>query len=329
MTKGVRIVQLALCSLSVSCVLTVLGTSGCALPEKVSEQTFTSRTDLVAVQRAREGIYALSVNRFEEAEMKLRQALYLAPGAENIRLNLAAALEGTEQFKEADQLIAPFLIKDPTSLDYQLRKAHLEASKENYTEARGIYKTILATQEDKKQWTDAARTARNLKLLAVQTGSVEEALCYSSLSFLYQNDLSSAVEHIRFLFSFDHVESALTTLEGYAAANGSSNHPSILHLQALAKVGRSKFKDAWDDEVRATASGNLDPTLLREAKIIRVVAGEDDSVKSQLTEEEREELIEDWEKVKGTINAESSEISEWPPLFSERVLALIQKSSDS
>src|SRR5262245_5041245 len=97
----------------------VTAAAGCALPPDCThQQSFVPQAQLVGVDLAREGLGLLSARRYADAEERFLQPLYLYPNADNLRVNLAAAYEGSQLYPEAIKILSALVKKNPQNIDY-------------------------------------------------------------------------------------------------------------------------------------------------------------------------------------------------------------------
>lgn len=153
----------------------------CAVAPEYQPSDFVGKGALPAVAFAREGATLLAQGRTIEAELSLRKALHLEPQAENIRLNLAVALEGNGQFSEAREILEGILRRHGESPALLERFARLSAAEGNYKEALRVAERAFDLYEQGEQSAKAANLARALAQIGTQLGDEERAICYSAL----------------------------------------------------------------------------------------------------------------------------------------------------
>jgi len=291
---------------------------GCVMARDVPEQYFVSQEELKTIALAREGLNYLSEDRYIDAENKLRQALYLAPKTKSLKLNLAAALEGNGQFDEARKIIEPLLAQkseddtDLAKLDLLFRLAHLDASRQHWEDAERTYSKIVELAEEIPDYTIAAKATKNLRYLENKLGRKKTALCYAYQTAVYKDDLVSGYDYARLLISYDEPRAAVDFYTLYAVSHNAPKDSHLAHLQALAAFAEGDLKKAYDTETELLKEGSLDTTLIREARIVRILAASDPLVSETIDSENREQLDTLWLEMSESLEVDSREALTWP-----------------
>ncbi len=314
-----------------TCVALVLLLSACALaPSERSEQHFVPALDLRAVELAREGLSYLSEDRYIDAESRLRQALYLAPNAQNLRLNLAVALEGNAQFDQAAQILEPLARvidkKPPTDIFFRL--AHLAAAQEHWDVAEKRYQQILDSAEETRDFVTAAKAANGLFTISRRLGRQRETLCCAYLLCVLKNDLPSAYEYARLLVQYDQPQAAESFISAFATDHNLLQEPRVTHLHSLISLARGQLKEAFESESQLLREGNLDTSLMREARLVRLAASTDPAVAATLDDKAKEQLKLIWEEIGPSVDLGNKEVQTWPGRMVEAIEGLIAATAE-
>lgn len=256
------------CGLAVVCLF--LG--ACALPvdpDAVNPHPFAARPDLEATALAREASGHFDSGRYIDAELKLRQSLYLVPGAQNVRLNLASALMHGGQFEEAERIYTDFQKKNPDVKEYMMFLAQLYYAKGDFAKAEELYGQALQKAIDGNDIRNAIIIARSLSVLEFRTGKNSDALCYSDLArTLSSNSVDELVRHTRLQVALGYNGSARDLLAAYFATAAGARDPRVLHQLALAHIGLKNYQEALRLEGLAIDLSNVAPALLADINLV-------------------------------------------------------------
>jgi Tfp pilus assembly protein PilF len=207
---------------------------GCALPRPDSQQRFVPNRELLAVSLARQGLGEIGRSRFIEAELLLRQALYLFPDARNVKLNLALAISQLGQTEEARAIYEDFLKSAPASLDVHLALASLYHSSGDFAATEDFLLRALTLATAHGISDKAIVVKQSLASLYFETGREEEALCLSDEALAGQSDADRVFSHLRLLVALGLYERADREVATYKAVFGDAPQGRHLFEQALA-----------------------------------------------------------------------------------------------
>ena len=208
----------------------------CAAPAPEREpQTFVSDRELTAVSLVREGLDFYRRSRFVDAELKLRQAHYLFPEADNIKLNLAIVLTEQSQFDESKQIFAELLVKDPISVDYNLGLAKVYFAAGEYQSALDQYQKSELLAVDANQMAKATTLARSAAAVAFRIGEEELARCASEEAYDYAKSPEELAKHAKMLIALGDLNSASAVLEG--SDQNIEENAKLANKMALVQLG--------------------------------------------------------------------------------------------
>lgn len=159
---------------------------GCALPaaDDASRQTVVPISDVAAVSLFREGLNYTKRGRLVDAELKLRQALWIYPKAGNIQQSLAAVLARNGNEAEALRWIRTILAEEEASLKKVSPTLYVEMARLSKTPAQArlnFYKAIELAQDTPEL---LSLTLDEYSRWLLSAGDHDEALCASHESFL-------------------------------------------------------------------------------------------------------------------------------------------------
>jgi len=235
-------------------VVTSLGLASCSPAQTTFQpETFVPNKELLAVSLAREGLSNYQRNRFLDAEFRLRQALYLAPEAENILVSLAIVLETQERFSEASQIFEELLMEYPDSVYHLLGAGRSKYREGLYEEAKTYFLKAYENALEENDNVQASRSARNLSLVSFITGLEMEALCYSAEAVAHRETPEEILRHTRLLIGLLRYESAQRVLDEYSSRVNIENDSRFLALLASLSLTRGEFSEVIDFADRALA----------------------------------------------------------------------------
>jgi len=214
-------------------------------------ETFVPSDELLAVSLAREGLSNYDRNRFVDAEFRLRQALYLAPEANNILLSLAVVLEAQERFDESAEIFAKLLKDSPDSIVYMLGAGRSKYRLRKYEEAEAFYKQAYSQAVQKRDFQQAANSARNLSLLNFILGLEMEALCYSTEALEYRNSPEEVLRHVRLMIGLHRYESARRMIDDFSSRVNVENDSRFLTLLASLALASGEYNEVVEYSARA------------------------------------------------------------------------------
>ncbi len=299
----------------------------CALPSEGPLQHFRDSEELSTVQIAREGLSYLSQNRFAEAEMRFRQALFREPDLDNLKRNLSAALEGREDFEEAEKILLGIASgKDKDEVDTLFRLAHIKTSKGDLVEADRIYRSLFDRAVNERDFGVALKALRNLKTLAFKTGREEDAACFAEAIFALDQGIDALIEWAKMLTALGRFDQVVGILDLYPPLHGYQRDPRIMHFQAIGYFALHDLKRAWELEERVVRGGKIDSVLLREVDLVRILSAADPDVAASLSEETLEALNDSWNEIVDSFDLSNRDFLTLPAPLLDEYLAKINRN---
>lgn len=182
--------------------LIIVSLSACIVPsaEKIPF-TFVSEDETLAIEISREADELFLKGRYAEAELKYRQASYLFPKANNIKINLANSLIRSGQKEESLLLIEELLekTKEEDFIDILILKAFYHLSFYQYDKSLKTYKVVLDRIDALEDFKESKRYKEviynNLSSLNFKIGNEFEAIC-SAYNAYFQNKSINKKEKI-------------------------------------------------------------------------------------------------------------------------------------
>lgn len=216
----------------------------CALPSPEYEnQTFVPKKDILANSIYQEGVELYKAGRMIDAELKLRQALYLYPQAENIKANLALILKSNSLFKEANDIYLDLIKRYPEAYDYQFALADSYYRERRFKEANRMYQKAMLGYETLPDFGKAAQAARSMASVYFLQGGEEDALCSSNEAHVYTPGQEQMIRHIRLLLATGYSQLADQSLSPLVQNTEEIKDPSLLKLSALVFFGDNKLAE--------------------------------------------------------------------------------------
>lgn len=244
--------------------------AGCALPvSEKNQQDFIPERDLTIVELASEGLSYYKRSRYVDAELYLRQALFLAPEAENIRFNLAVVLQKQGLYSEAQEIYDALLAQKPESFRYLLAKAQLHLDQLEFKAAEAYYFKALEGVVGREDKIRSASISRSISTLNFLAGNEEAANCYSQEALYWQNSEEQVFRHSTLLLALGYPEDAATLLEEFLAELGNPLNPKLLSKLAMAYFTEDRLKEVLDITERALLQKNLDSNVAFELRLLR------------------------------------------------------------
>lgn len=209
----------------------------CALPRADDkEQSFVPERELDVVSLVRQGLNYYQRSRFTDAEFAFRKALYLYPKAANVKLNLAAALQGSGQFEEAEDILIALQAGAPESLEYLAALGRLYVDTQDYLKARRYFMQAFELALKNGDLTSGTRFAGNIAAIAFRTGDEEASLCHAQQAYMLVPDATQLLQYSKILLGLNHVEQARTLLNTYLAQPQATRSSALLVQTALAEL---------------------------------------------------------------------------------------------
>lgn len=214
--------------------LIFLLSTGCAAPAPEFErQQFVPKIEIVVNSLYQEGVRLYRAGRFIDAELKLRQAIYLFPTADNITANLALVLKNSGMLDEAVSIYRSLIEKYPKVYDYKFSLADAALRKGENEKAYRLFREAMLGFEAAGDTVNAAQTARHLATLYFIAGDEENALCYSAIAMTYLPTAEQQFRHIKLLNSAGYTEKAVAAIKPFLTDLSAVKDPSLLKLAAI------------------------------------------------------------------------------------------------
>ncbi|RMG41894.1 MAG: hypothetical protein D6719_07540 [Candidatus Dadabacteria bacterium] len=247
----------------------IMAFSGCYITadaDKVQHRSpFVSKKEVLGVTLAREGLHYYSKGRYVDAELKFRQALYLFPEADNIRLNLAVVLDRVGQYQESISNYQKLLGHDPDELIFWAGLAHVYVSSGDYNRALKIYRQSLIKALDDKDFKRAASFSESLAALNFKLGFEEEARCYSELAYVLDSGQLQLENYLKLLVATNQITRSKSLL---AALEPRQRSPFVMEQFAILEYLDGNYQRAASMIANALEN-NHNPGLNLELELIK------------------------------------------------------------
>lgn len=246
--------------------------SSCAVPPAAIDTAgFVQSRELQTAGLVREGLQFLGQGRYVDAELSFRQALYLFPGADNVRENLAIALIGTGQLGESETILLELARKYPRASRFYNRLGELYYTDRRYTESLAALNKALTVAFSRREYATAAATLRSLATLSEQRGLGEEAVCYSAEALSLKQEAGEFIGHARILLSEHRYEEAIRL--PVAAVGGSTDiRMEWQRLSTMAMYATGKWESVWQSATEVLDRREGIFSVRDEFEILRILA---------------------------------------------------------
>lgn len=259
----------------IACLGMILWFAACALPPEGREnQTFIPDDELLTVSLVREGQFYFGRSRYFDAEVRFRQALRIYPGADNVRVSLAVALEYQGQYREAESIYSDLLKQNPDDTQILAGLARLCSVSGRFEEAKQYYQKAFAVAFEAEEWERAAQFARSLSALSFKFGDEPAAICFSQQALLIRRNEADMARHARLLIAAGYYQKTRAELSGYTEDRKAGVDAALLHAAALAQYGLGDSKEAAHLEELAENRGKSSPGIEGEVRLVRFVASD-------------------------------------------------------
>lgn len=252
----------------------------CALPTPPRATQFVGDRELAAVKFSRLGLAQMARGQLIDAELNLRQALYLYPNLSNLKQNLALVLSKQGEVEQAQEIFDDLLRSTTDPLALRLAQGDMFYFHGDFESAAKYYLAAYGLAEKAQKSQELARINRSLAVLYFKIGKEEQALCYSQQAFaLRPGNMDEAYRHIRMLIALNQFSQAAQSISKIASSSATTQpaapalltEPRLLYLQGLSEFARKNFALALKDanssldlgasdfgiEAEATWLGNL------------------------------------------------------------------------
>lgn len=220
--------------------------------------------ELVAIQLVRDGLAFAASGRLVDAEFKFRQALYIKPAANNVKLNLAVVLERQARFSEARQWYLDLMseVKQDRlrEIEFELALARMdllneETLQQGYTSIDSIISELLASNPDAEANVLIARATQLKAASLFAHGFEEEALCCFLLNYEILPQAPSAEALVQLLNSMNLEDHVVKFFMGERGAVLESSTAKTELLVARYLLGELKSKQDFDSELTVRGEG--------------------------------------------------------------------------
>lgn len=313
-------------------IATAVSLAGCAVP--ISHQQFSipagpgkegefaSTKELRIAGLTSEAMNFSKRGRFFEAENRLRQADYLAPGNERVEFNLAVAMNQNGQGEEAKQTVEGLLQRKPNDPNLLAALADIEFSLGEPQQARTRLKASFVQFRDAGNAQQAARLARSIANLAFIEGNEQEALCYSHEAWTLGQNSEQLAWHVRLLVALNLYAQAKETVVAAISKNKALGRSAPVQLAlALAQAGLGDFEGASE---AAEIAVDLIPDAPESSSEISNVAwliSKHIAIAPAAPESEEFE-VERVEMAVGFRDRNPHEVVTWPPVLRDQLAAV-------
>jgi tetratricopeptide (TPR) repeat protein len=213
-------------------------TAGCALPApEVEEQQFVTPKEITIVSLTREGLEYAKRSRLVDAELKLRQAYFLAPDQFTIALNLAVVLDRQGLYGEARALYRELRKQKPRSVKLLSALAHVYVNQYEFGEAERLYIEALTIALDENLGTEIVQVSRSLSVLNFLRGDEEAAICWSQFVLQFSKEPAQIYRHARLLLALDRGKEVIELLKGSSNFAADDARLGIVLAEALIETG--------------------------------------------------------------------------------------------
>ncbi len=210
----------------------------CASPvPDFEKQTFIPKREVVVNSLYQEGIAQYRSGRFIDAELKMRQAIYLYPEAENLRSNLALILKSSGLYEESNQIYLDLIQRYPEAYDYKFALAESYHRQKKNQESSALFRELMYDFEKLPEISKAAHSARSLANLYFIEGYEVDSYCSSAEAFMYSADADQRVRHIRILLALGYSKQAEEMLLPLIEQPSDIKDLAILKLASLVYFG--------------------------------------------------------------------------------------------
>lgn len=262
--------------------------SACAAPlPEGQRQSFVSSKEIQVVSLTREGLAYAKRGRMLDAELKLRQALYLAPDSIALKLNLAVVLDKQGGFEEAKALYLDLLEAKPESVQYRMGLAHLYFSQNDFSAAEKIYQDVYATGVERNDNSIIADAARSMAAMHFLVGAEEDAFCWSEIAFRASSGGEQLLRHARLLLGIGATSQSLELIEPLLRVD--TANPRAIVMAAQGYYDRHDNGEVRRVLERLRYRQNLEPEVEFQKELLALLVEEKQAEKQEESKEEDED----------------------------------------
>lgn len=244
--------------------------SACALPQAVVPvEVGIDRHDIKAVNLSREGLALYQKSRFEEAELKFRQALYLAPTAASIKVNLSAALRSQQLYDEAELLLNQVALEDPQALEAKAALAALLYEAGKHAEANALWAKLEKIYAERSDFARLAAVLQNQAAAAFADGYEAEALCFYHEKSQVTADISSNNQYVRMQIALGLYKQAFDQQLKSLDLDPALSDPEFWYLLSLTAVANENSDIAIKAFTRMAAQLSTRPDLSLKFSVLK------------------------------------------------------------
>lgn len=261
---------------------------GCIVAPNIKKASVLNQDELKIVTYIQKGKdYTLS-GRLDAAELVLRRAMLLAPENPTILNDLGYILHAQLRYSEALYFYMKALSRDPLRIETKQNIARLFFDAGDYEQALLRYQDLLnyyielEAQSKQPQTSNIMLINRSLAQIYYRQGDLDEALCYSSKTFLFgaHSSPDQFTQHVRMLMSANMVESAKHILQSFIASSAGETPQSVLQDYGILLYYSGDYQLASEAFSRVLSKGQ-DYTTKRTALLYKYLL----ALKNQQKEE--------------------------------------------
>lgn len=236
---------------------------GCIVAPNINKASVLDQNELKIVTYIQRGKdYTLS-GRLDAAELVLRKAVRLVPKNPTVLNDLGYVLHAQLRFSEALHFYMEALDQDPLRIETKQNLARLFFDSGDYEQALLRYLDLLnyyvelEAQTKQGQTNELMLLNRSLAQIYYHQGDLDEAICYSSKTFLFgaQASPDQFTQHVRMLMSANIIDSAKKMLQNYIASAGGETPERLLQDYGILLYYSGDYQLAAEAFARVLSAG--------------------------------------------------------------------------
>lgn len=248
--------------------------SSCAIfRDPLDTKGFVARKDLQVSSLTAQGLSYFNASRYIEAELRLRQALYIAPGNAALLLDLAKILEAQARYDEARKVFLIVLERDRESPPLLSALGQLELKAGNFSESRRWFNETEQNLKPSYDTIGFVQLLRNRAVGEFLATNEEEALCLSWRAAWWGGPPEQVVRHLKLLVGlglFDAADRYVERIE--IDFPGIKESALYNHFKAMIAYERGKFAEVLNLEDRTLDRATPEDALESDITMIRYLA---------------------------------------------------------
>lgn len=224
---------------------TILLLSGCALPvSELEDQLFVAEKEIEVVSLVREGLDYFKRGRYTDSQFKFWQASYLAPEADNIKLNLGLAMKQQGIMTASREIFEKLLEKEPRRVQYIAAMAGWYTEQGDYDTAYQMYEKAYYIAAQDWELARMNQLLQSMVVAAFRIGNVELAICNASLAYQQLPAIDQLLTYVKLLISESRRAEAQKVLSDFRSRSKVED-ARVLHYQAMALYLEGDFVDLF------------------------------------------------------------------------------------